>query len=141
MMCKQRLQIWRVKLLYDNLYLNLSSKVYFKPGNAVKVKGVVASSPCHRALITACSWLVGLALDAQVHYVVAADGAVVYLNVPRPQRHGRPLLHFEALLGLQLGRWWLLCVHFWSELTYITCGVEFLWKNSLIIQFFKLLVI
>ena len=43
-------------------------------------------------------YLVGLALDAQVHDVVAADGAVVHHDVPGPQRHGVPLLHLEPLL-------------------------------------------
>ena len=35
--------------------------------------------------------LVGLALDAEVHDVVPADGAVVDLNVPRPKRDTVPL--------------------------------------------------
>jgi len=48
--------------------------------NAVKVKGVVARAPGHRAVFGARRRLVGLALDAQVHDVVAADGAVVDLK-------------------------------------------------------------
>ena len=39
--------------------------------------------------------LIGLALDAEVHDVVAADGAVVDHDVPSPQRNGVPLLHLE----------------------------------------------
>ena len=46
--------------------------------------------------------LVGLALDAQVHDVVAADGAVVHHDIPGPQRHRVPLLHLEPLLVLAL---------------------------------------
>ena len=42
--------------------------------------------------------LIGLTLDAQVHDVVPADGAVVHHNVPGPQRHRVPLLHLEPLL-------------------------------------------
>ena len=42
--------------------------------------------------------LVGLALDAQVHDVVPADGAVVHHDVPGPQRYRVPLLHLEPLL-------------------------------------------
>ena len=48
------------------------------------------------------SHLVGLALDAEVHDVVATDGAVVHHDVPGPQRHGIPLLHLEPLLVLTL---------------------------------------
>ena len=40
-------------------------------------------------------YLVSLTLDAQVHDVVAADGAVVHHDVPSPQRDGRPFLHLE----------------------------------------------
>ena len=47
--------------------------------------------------------LVGLTLDAQVHDVVPADGAVVHHDVPGPQGHRVPLLHLESLL--------LLCSH------------------------------
>jgi len=35
--------------------------------------------------------LVGLAVDAQVHDVVTADGAVVDDDVPSPERNGVPL--------------------------------------------------
>ena len=65
------------------------------PGDAVEVEGVVAHPPGHRALLTGGRGLVGLALDAQVHDVVAADGAVVHHNVPSPQGDGVPLLHLE----------------------------------------------
>ena len=47
------------------------------------------------------SHLVGLALDAEVHDVVATDGAVVHHDVPGPQSHSVPLLHLEPLLFLQ----------------------------------------
>jgi hypothetical protein len=36
--------------------------------------------------------LVGLAVDAQVHDVVTADGAVVDDDVPGPERNGVPLV-------------------------------------------------
>ena len=41
----------------------------------------IADPPGHGALLWRHTGLVGLALDAQVHDVVAADGAVVYNNV------------------------------------------------------------
>ena len=47
------------------------------------------------------SHLVGLALDAEVHDVVATDGAVVHHDVPGPQSHGVPLLDLKPLLILQ----------------------------------------
>ena len=50
------------------------------------------------------SHLVGLTLDAQVHDVVPADGAVVHHDVPGPQRHCVPLLHLESLLLADLAR-------------------------------------
>ena len=39
--------------------------------------------------------LISLALDAEVHDVVPADGAVVHHDVPGPQRYGVPLLNLE----------------------------------------------
>ena len=69
-------------------------------GNAVEVEGVlqlsamafqrelcstyIADAPCNGALLASGGSLVGLALDAQVHDVVAADGAVVDDDIPRP---------------------------------------------------------
>ena len=71
------------------------------PGDAVEVEGVVAHPPGHGALLAGGAGLVGLALDAQVHDVVPADGAVVHHNVPGPQSNGVPLLHLEPLLVLR----------------------------------------
>ena len=67
-------------------------------GDAVEVEGVVAHAPRDGALLGGRRRLVGLALDAQVHDVVPADGAVVHDDVPGPQRHCVPLLHLEPLL-------------------------------------------
>ena len=74
------------------------------PGDAVEVEGVVAHAPRDGALLGGRRRLVGLALDAEVHDVVAADGAVVHHDIPGPQRHGVPLLHLEPLLVLALQR-------------------------------------
>ena len=51
-----------------------------------------------------CAHLVGLALYAEVHDVVAADGTVLHLDIPRPQSAGIPPLHLEPDTGVQLGR-------------------------------------
>jgi len=58
---------------------------------------MVANSPSDGALLAGCARLVRLALDAEVHDVVAADGAVVDHDVPGPERDGVPLLDIEAL--------------------------------------------
>ena len=65
------------------------------PGDAVEVEGVVTHPPGHGALLTGGAALVCLALDAQVHDVVPADGAVVHHDVPGPQGARVPLLHLE----------------------------------------------
>merc|ERR1719356_1146155 len=70
------------------------------PGDAVEVEGVVTHPPGHGALLAGGARLIGLTLDAQVHDVVPADGAVVHHDVPGPQGHGVPLLHLEPLLLL-----------------------------------------
>ena len=53
----------------------------------MEVEGVVADTPCDGALFGGGGRLVGLALDAQIHDVVAANRAVVHYDVPRPQRN------------------------------------------------------
>jgi len=47
----------------------------------VEMEGVVADAPGHGALLASGGRLVRLTLDAQVHDVVAADGAVVHHDV------------------------------------------------------------
>jgi len=66
----------------------------------MEVKGVIADSPCYCALFTRSRCLVGLTLDAEIHNVVTADGAVVDDNVPGPKSYSVPLLDFESLLAL-----------------------------------------
>jgi len=41
-----------------------------------------------------------LTIDAQIHDVVSADGAVVNDDVPGPESYRVPLLYFESLLVL-----------------------------------------
>ncbi len=65
--------------------------------DAVKVKGVIAVAPGDVALRRRVGiGLVRLALDAQVHDVIAADGTVVHGDVPRPEGDAAPLLHLKA---------------------------------------------
>lgn len=90
--------------------------------NAVEVERVVAHSPGHVALLggSGCLklavlkgkrpvrvYLIGLTFDAQVHDVVATDGAGVDDDVPRPQRNRVPLLHLKR---------WRLYKNCWSSL-------------------------
>jgi len=51
----------------------------------------VAHTPSNSALLTGSAGLVGLAFDAKLHDVVTTDGAVVYHDVPSPQRNSVPL--------------------------------------------------
>ncbi len=50
--------------------------------NAMKMEGVIAHTPCHRAGLRGGAALIGLTLDAQVHDVIAANGAIVHDQVP-----------------------------------------------------------
>lgn len=71
----------------------------FEPSrDAMKVEGMVTDAPSHGAFIASDRGLVRLALNAEIHNVVTADGTVVDHYVPRPQSHCVPLLDFEALL-------------------------------------------
>lgn len=56
----------------------------------------VADSPSHRALLRRSRSLVGLAVNAKVHDVVAADSAVVDNDVPCPQGNGVPLQNLSV---------------------------------------------
>ena len=67
------------------------------PGDAMEVEGMVAHAPRDRALLRGRRCLVRLALDAEIHDVIAADGAVVHHDVPCPKRHCVPLLHLEPI--------------------------------------------
>jgi hypothetical protein len=55
------------------------------------VQAHVADAPGNSALLARSGRLVRLTLDAQVHNVVPANGAVVDDNVPRPEGYGVPL--------------------------------------------------
>lgn len=68
------------------------------PGNAVKVESMVADSPGNSALVVGSRNLIGLTLNAEVHNMVSADGAVIHHNVPCPQCHRVPFLHLESFL-------------------------------------------
>ena len=52
---------------------------------------MIADTPCNGALFCGGRGLVGLALNTEVHDVVATDGAVVDDNVPCPECDGVPL--------------------------------------------------
>ena len=63
----------------------------------MKVESVVAHAPGDVALLGSGRRLVGLALDAEIHDVIAADRAVVDDDVPRPKRHSVPFFNLEPL--------------------------------------------
>jgi len=66
----------------------------------MEVEGMVTNTPCSVALFAGGGHLIRLAIDAQIHDVIPANGAVVDNDVPSPQSDGVPLLHFESLLAV-----------------------------------------
>ena len=82
----------------SNGVITSTTKQKLVPGDAMEVEGVVAHAPGHGALLRCSGSLISLALDAEVHDVVPADGAVVHDDVPGPQRNSVPLLNLEPLL-------------------------------------------
>ena len=63
----------------------------------MEVESVVALTPSSGAVSLSFRHLRGLAVDAGLHDVVLADGAVIYMDVPSPQSYCIPLLDFEPL--------------------------------------------
>ena len=70
------------------------------PGDAVEVECVVTHPPGYRALLAGGTGLVSLALDAEIHDVVPADGAVVHDYIPGPQSYSVPFFHLKSFLFL-----------------------------------------
>eukprot|EP00389_Voromonas_pontica_P000734 GDKH01001092.1.p3 GENE.GDKH01001092.1~~GDKH01001092.1.p3 ORF type:complete len:83 (+),score=8.88 GDKH01001092.1:311-559(+) len=64
----------------------------------MEMERMIAHSPGNSAFLGSLGTLVRLALDAQVHNVVTANGAVVHDNVPTPKSDRTPLLYFKPLL-------------------------------------------
>lgn len=62
-----------------------------RPHVATINKTHIAHAPGHSTLLAGGGRLIRLALDAQVHDVIAANGTVVHDNVPGPQSDGVPL--------------------------------------------------
>jgi len=69
----------------------------------MEMEGMIADSPRHSTFLCSSSALVCLALDAKVHDMISADCAVVYNDVPRPERNRIPLLNFESLFAVTCG--------------------------------------
>ena len=61
---------------------------------------MVANSPGDGALLIAR--LIGLALDARVHDVISANGAIVDVDVPGPKSNSIPFFNFKNCLLLHL---------------------------------------
>lgn len=74
-----------------------------------------------------------LAFDAQVHDVIAADGAIVHLNVPAPSPHCRPLRMQSA--GIIVGGEWVVG---WGVATLRISKTGFSWKGASVIKEEKL---
>lgn len=63
----------------------------------MEMERVVADAPRLVALLLRVGNLVRLTVDAWLHDVVPADGTVVDMDVPGPERHGIPLSDLEPL--------------------------------------------
>lgn len=61
----------------------------------MEVERVIARPPGYSALFGGATLLVSLALNAKVHNMISANGARIYLDVPRPQRDGIPFFDLE----------------------------------------------
>ena len=66
--------------------------------DAVEVERVIAGTPSLRALFRSVRDLLRLALHTRLHDVVSADGTVIDVDVPRPERDGIPFFNFESCL-------------------------------------------
>lgn len=66
--------------------------------DAMKVKGMIANTPGHSAFFGGSCSLICLALDAQIHDVISANGTVIDDNIPCPQCDAVPLFHLETCL-------------------------------------------
>ena len=65
----------------------------------MEVKGVITRTPCNVALICAALFLISLTLNADVHEVISANGAVILLTFPFPHCHCVPFLDRELIFG------------------------------------------
>lgn len=71
--------------------------------DAMKVEGMIADTPSDGALLRGGRRLIGLTFNAEIHYVIAADGTIVHHNVPGPEGDGRPFLHLKAFVTTGYG--------------------------------------
>lgn len=94
--------------------------------DAMEVEGMVARAPGHGALLVRVGSGIRLALDAQIHDRVAADGAVVDVNVPRPHGHRIPALDLEAQaapLAVPAGRGQVIGIWLGSSSSHLGLGL------------------
>ena len=59
---------------------------------------MIAHTPSLVAILLRVSHLIRLAIDAWLHNMVSADGAVINVDVPGPECYSIPLSHFKSLL-------------------------------------------
>ena len=62
----------------------------------MEMEGVIAGTPGCRAVGLTFSDLRGLAINAGLHDVVLANGAVIYMDVPSPESDSVPLFDFKS---------------------------------------------
>lgn len=66
------------------------------PWDAMEMERMIAYTPSDGAFIGCGRCLIGLAFNAQIHDVIAANSTIVDDNVPSPQCNGTPFLNLKA---------------------------------------------
>ena len=64
----------------------------------MEVESMIAHTPSRLAVVLRIGHLVGLTVNAWIHNVVLADGAVVGGDIPSPKGNGIPLFNFKSFL-------------------------------------------
>lgn len=96
----------------------------------MEVERVIADTPCSRAFVTGRRDLVSLAINAKIHDMISANGAVVHDDVPCPKSYSIPLFDFESrsVLLLLLSSWtrsgscWCVYFHVGHDEKRVGCG-------------------
>lgn len=68
----------------------------------MEVESMITNTPSHGAFFTGGRSLIGLTLDAQVHDVIAANGAIVNDNVCKQKRKQQKQFG-HLLVGIGMG--------------------------------------
>ncbi len=62
----------------------------------MEMEGMITHAPGHCALFGGDGGLICLTFNAKVHDVVAANGAIIYDDIPSPQSDGIPFFDLKS---------------------------------------------